>query len=192
MFSSINKLNICELNPKENINYKKIMLYRNINNKLISCFLNWMIRLPREKGLNNSGWLIPLLKNEKNFNFKQYIIKLFNLNDKNIISIFKQFLEILPNIYMKNPHLHPQTTILEKKKFFINLFINIDNKEDISLLEKIIKQKIPISNKSSYLDKELLLKFLEDNQYFNNIIQQIYYKDNKLINKINLNKIVSE
>ena len=40
MFSSLNKLNICELNPSDSEKYEKIMLFRNPYTRTISFFVS--------------------------------------------------------------------------------------------------------------------------------------------------------
>jgi hypothetical protein len=184
MFSSINKLDICEKDPKISSKYKKIFLYRDINKRTISCFLNWMISYPIEENILNYdndcidnskfGWLIYLLCKEKKFCLKNYLLL---LREDNTIELFKLFLTYLPNIYTENGHTRDQYTIVEKKKINVDTFINIDNKQEVKYLEKLINQKIVNCNKSEKDKKELLLNFIKKNKKYDNIIKEIYKRD---------------
>lgn len=184
MFSSINKLDICELQPKDNIKYKKIFLYRNPIDRAISCFLNWMIKIPEKKNVlnyanpeflnnDNVGWLIPILCEEPSFNFNYYK---YLLKKKNIIKLFKIYISMLNNIKNKNKHMHSQINILKENNFKIDIFLNIDNKKDILLLENIIQQKLSNGNMSCYKHKQRLKLFIDNNFKFKNKIYE-YYKD---------------
>lgn len=188
MYSSINELNICELNPSDSEKYEKIMLFRDPYIRTISCFLNWMIGFPKEKGIFSmsqkqiknekiSGWLIPILIKESDFDFDNYKAL---LKENNLIELFKIYIKLLSKIYNKNPHMQSQGKIIIKKnngKFNIDTFINIDKKDDIMLLKEKIKQDLPIINKSLDKDKELLKNFINKDLNYKNIIYDIYKDD---------------
>lgn len=185
MFSSINKLNICELNPKDNLNYKKIFLYRNPIDRTISCFLNWMVKLPKKKNVltyanpnflynHQVGWLLPILCKETSFNFHYYKNL---LRKNNIIQLFKMYILMLKNIKDKNEHMHNQINILKKKEFKIDIFINIDKPEDILILKNIVKEELSISNKSCDTQKNILNDFINENLKFRNKLYEIYKDD---------------
>ena len=190
MFSSLNKLNICELNPSDSEKYEKIMLFRDPCTRTISCFLNWMICLPKGRGVikmsqeqvmcdkrdpkdGGSGWLIPILLKESDFDFNNYKVL---LEENNLIELFKIYIKLLPKIKDKNDHMHSQVKII-KNKFNIDIFINIDKKDDIMILKEKIKQDLPISNKSSDKDKQLCENFINNDINYKNIIYDIYKDD---------------
>lgn len=189
MFSSLNKLKICELNPCDNKKYEKIMLYRNPYDRIISCFLNWMIRIPDTRNIinfneqeirdmcNNDmfGWLISLLIKGPDFDLNNYLIL---LKEKNIIELFKIYINLLPKIKDKDPHMQSQIKILKKQNFnIIDLFINIDKKYDIIILEEKIKQNIPKSNSSIDVDKDLCMNFLNNNTNYKKKLYDLYKDD---------------
>ena len=181
MFSSINKLNLCEKDPKITSEHTKIFLYRDINKRAVSCFLNWMIHYPIEQNILNTrdkkfkfGWLIGLLNEEENFDFNNYVSL---LKQENIIELFKIYLFHLPNIYKKNGHTRDQYTIVKKNKFNVDIFINIDNKEEVKYLENTIDQNIDVCNESEKNKKELLLKFIKENKKYSDIIKEVYKRD---------------
>jgi len=193
MFSSLNELNICEFNPSDSEKYEKIMLFRDPYIRTISCFLHWMIRFPKENGILKisqkqvlydnvvkknggsewCGWLIPLLLKESDFDFNNYKVL---LEENNLIELFKIYIKLLPKIKDKNDHMHSQVKII-KNKFNIDIFINIDKKDDIMILKEKIKQDLPISNKSSDKDKQLCENFINNNINYKNIIYDIYKDD---------------
>jgi hypothetical protein len=185
MFTSLNKLNICELNPSDSEKYEKIMLFRNPYNRTISCFLNWMIHLPKGTGViknsqeqimcedEKNGWLIPILLKESDFDFNNYKVL---LEENNLIELFKIYIKLLPKIKNNNAHMHSQVKII-KNKFNIDIFINIDKKGDIMILKEKIKQDLSISNKSSDKDKQLCEKFINNDINYKNIIYDIYKDD---------------
>lgn len=189
MFSSLNKLNICELNPSDSKKYEKIMLFRDPYIRTISCFLNWMIYIPKKNGVlkmshsqvmcdkrlpkdGGSGWLIPILLKESNFNFNNYKVL---LEENNLIELFKIYIKLLPKIKNKNHHMNSQVKIINK--FNIDIFINIDKEDDIMMLKAKIKQDLPISNKSSIKDKQLCKNFINNNINYKNIIYNIFKDD---------------
>jgi hypothetical protein len=191
MFSSLNNLNICELNPSDSKEYEKIMLFRNPYNRTISCFLNWMIRIAKEYDIikkrkiqvmcdkrdpinGGCGWLIHILLKEHNFNFNNYKVL---LKHNNIIELFKIYIKFLPKIKHMNAHMFSQVKIINDNKFNIDLFINIDNKCDIILLKDKLQQDIPITNKSIDENKELCEKFINNNINYKKIIYEIYKDD---------------
>ena len=188
MFSSLNKLNICELNPCDSEKYEKIMLFRNTYTRTISCFLNWMITIPKSNGIikmsqeqvmydkrkPGSGWLIPILLKESDFNFNNYKVL---LEENNLIELFKIYIKILPKIKNNNSHMHSQVQIIKNNKFNIDIFINIDKKADIIILKEKVKQDLPICNKSSNKNKKLCENFLNNNLNYKNIISDIYKDD---------------
>ena len=182
MFSSINKLNLCEKDPKITSEHTKIFLYRDINKRAISCFLNWMVYYPKEQNvLNitydnkfNFGWLIGLLNEQEHFDFNTYLSL---LKEENIIELFKIYLFHLPNIYKKNGHTRDQYNIVKRNNYNVDIFINIDNKEEVKYLETIIDQKIVCCNESNKDKKELLLNFIKENKKYSDIIKEIYKRD---------------
>jgi hypothetical protein len=190
MFSSLNKLNICELNPSDSEKYEKIMLFRDPYTRTISCFLNWMIRCPQKNGVlkmsqkqvmcdkrvpkdGGIGWLIPILLKESDFDFNNYKVL---LEENNLIELFKIYIKLLPKIKDKNPHMQSQVKII-KNTFNIDIFINIDKKGDIMILKEKIKQDLPITNKSSDKDKQLCKNFINNDINYKNIIYDIYKDD---------------
>ena len=185
MFSSINKLNLCEKDPKITSEHTKIFLYRDINKRLISCFLNWIVCYPINQNIlktntNNKfkfGWLIELLRNDEQFDFNKYL----SLLKEDNIELFKIYLFHLPNIYKKNGHTRDQYTIVEKNKYHVDIFINIDNKEEVEYLENLINQKIVSCNESEKHKKELLLNFIKENKKYSDIIKDIYKRDIKFL-----------
>jgi hypothetical protein len=196
MFSSLNQLNICELNPSNSIKYEKIMLYRNPYTRTISCFLNWMVRYPKIKKVFNiskeeilskknfqdqnelCGWLIPLLLKEPNFDYNNYKVL---LEKNNILELFKIYINFLPKIKNKNSHMFSQITIVKENQFNINTFINIDKKNDILIFKEKIKQDLPLSNQSANENKLLCEDFLNKNINYKNKIYEIYKDDFKFL-----------
>ena len=190
MFSSLNELNICELNPVDSETCEKIMLFRCPYVRTISCFLNWMVRVPETQAkegnlqskeqvigdANNrgNGWLIPLLLDESDFDFNTYKTL---LEENEIVELFKIYTESLPRIKNNNVHLHSQVQIVEEQKFSIDLFINIDKKAEIAVLEEKVKQELPITNESAYEDKQLLRSFLDENPNYKSMIYDVYKDD---------------
>ena len=184
-FSSLNRLNVCELNPSDSKKYEKIMLFRDPYTRTISCFLNWMIRFPRENGIlkmsqrpvmcdkREGGWLIPILLKESDFDFNNYKVL---LEENNLIELFKIYINFLPKIKDKNYHMHSQVKII-KNKFNIDTFINIDKKGDIMILKEKIKQHLSMSNRSSDKDKQLCENFINNDINYKNIIYDIYKDD---------------
>lgn len=126
MFSSLNKLRICELDPSDSDEYEKIMLFRDPYIRTISCFLNWMVREPKRNGImkmtseqviiSNKDWLILLLLKEPDFDFHHYKVL---LEANNIIELFKIYILTLPKIKTKNEHMHSQVKIVCDNKFII-------------------------------------------------------------------------
>ena len=182
MFSSINKLNLCEKDPKINSDHTKIFLYRDINKRAISCFLNWMVCYPNEQNvLNithdnkfNFGWLIGLLNEQEHFDFNTYLSL---LKQENLIELFKMYLFHLPKIYKKNGHTRDQYTIVKKNNYNVDIFINTDNKKEVEHLETIIDQKIVCCNENEKNKKELLLNFIKKNKKYSDIIKEVYKRD---------------
>ena len=191
MFSSLNKLNICELNPSDSEKYEKIMLFRDPYTRTISCFLNWMIRHPQKNGVlkmsqkqvmcdkrapkdGGSGWLIPILLKESDFDFNNYKVL---LEENNLIELFKIYIKLLPKIKDKNGHMLSQVKIVKNNKFNIDIFINIEKKGDIMILKEKVKQDLPITNKSSDKDKQLCKNFINNDINYKNIIYDIYKDD---------------
>ena len=191
MYSSLNKLNICALNPSDSEKYEKIMLFRDPYTRTISCFLNWMIRLPQKKGVlkmsqkqvmcdkrarkdRGSGWLIPILLKESDFDFNNYKVL---LEENNLIELFKIYIKLLPKIKDKNAHMNSQVKIVKNNKFNIDIFINIEKKGDIMILKEKVNQDLPISNKSSDKDKQLCKNFINNDINYKNIIYDIYKDD---------------
>ena len=169
MFSSINKLKISELNPKDSKKYEKIFLFRNPYIRTISCFLNWFITYPvKILNLNKKqamidqirdsekwlGWLIELLLKEPDFNYDNYKVL---LKENNIIELFKIYIEFLPKIKHKDGHMHSQVKIVKDNKFNIDTFINIDKEEDVKKLEKKVMQDIIKCNVSKCEYKQLCI-----------------------------------
>tara|TARA_B100000902_G_scaffold386841_1_gene430013 strand:+ start:66 stop:671 length:606 start_codon:yes stop_codon:yes gene_type:complete len=198
MFSSINKLNICKLNPSDSEKYEKIMLFRNPYIRTISCFLDWMIRIPNNNNIikmsknqvmgdkqlpkeTKFGWLIPILLKEKAFDFDNYKLLLL---ENNIIELFKIYLKLLPKIKYKNQHMHSQVNIIKDTNFSVDTFINIDKKQDIMILKEKIKQYIPINNKSCDKNKQLLSDFIKKDTFYNNIIYYVYQDDFYYLNNV--------
>lgn len=186
MYSSLNKLKICELNPQDSTAYQKIMLYRHPFNRTVSCFLNWMYQKPLQKKLfenndknllsdtNTYGWLIPILYETSEFDFDTYLSL---LNEKKIKKLFKMYIEILPKIKNKDAHMSSQIEIINLYKYKIDTYIDVDNADEIKLLEKILKQKIPKANKSKKLNKSKLMQCIEKSQKIRDGIHVIYKDD---------------
>ena len=190
MFSSLNTLNICEINPSDSEKYEKIMLFRDPYTRTISCFLNWMIRNPKKNGVlkmsqrqimcdkrgprGESGWLIPILLKESDFDFNNYKVL---LEENNLIELFKIYIKLLPKIKDKNSHMQPQVKIVKNNKFNIDVFINIEKRGDINILKEKVNQDLPISNKSSDKDKQLCKNFINNNINYKNIIYDTYKDD---------------
>ena len=184
MYSSINQLNICELNPSDSEKYEKIMLFRNPYTRTISCFLNWIIRIPKYRGVlkmsqeqvtgDTCGWLIPILLKESDFDFDNYKVL---LEENNLIELFKIYIKLLPKIKNKNGHMHSQVKIIKKNKFNIDIFINIEKKGDIIILNEKVKQDLPICNRSRDENKKLCENFINNDINYKNIIYDIYKDD---------------
>jgi len=191
MFSSLNNLNICELDPSDSEKYEKIMLFRDPYNRTISCFLNWMIRYPKKKGVlkmsqkqvmcdkrihkdGGAGWLILILLKESDFDFDNYKVL---LEENNLIELFKIYIKLLPKIKDKNSHMHSQVTIVKNNKFNIDIFINIEKKDDLMILKEKVKQDLPKGNESSDENKQLCKNFINNNINYKNIIYDIYKDD---------------
>ena len=104
--------------------------------------------------------------------------------------MFKQFIEILPDIYMKNFHTHPQKKIISDHKLNIDIYIDIDNPRDIELLKKKLDVNIPKNNVSCKKDKNTLLDFLKNNEYYSNIIHNIYKNDDDFKKNIKSNSYI--
>ena len=192
MFSSLNNLKISELKPTDSEDMEKIMLFRCPYKRTISCFLNWMINVPKQNNIfkinkkellscqtvddenKMCGWLIPLLLRETDFNLNNYKIL---LAQNNLIELFKIYINALPKIKSKNPHTESQVEIVKRNKFKINTFINIDSKSDLENFKQKIKQDIPIVNKSKNEDKEICENFINNNTDYKNIIYMVYKND---------------
>ena len=160
MYSAINQLKIIDKNPK--LTKPIIFLYRDICNRVISCFNNWCIK----KYKNKKNWLMELLFTLENFDYAKF----YNfLELKNINGAFRMFLNILRYIYKLDKHLCPQIDILINNGVNkVSHFINIENTEDIIKLEKMLNQKIPIVNKSNEEDTRILKVFLLKNKNYVN------------------------
>lgn len=186
MYSSLNKLKICELHPQDSTAYQKIMLYRHPFNRTVSCFLHWMYQKPLKTNLlgnyypdllsnkNTHGWLIPILYETSEFDFDTYRSL---LNERKIKKLFKMYIEILPKIKNKNAHMHSQIEIINLFKYKIDTYIDVDNPDEIKLLEKILKQKIPKTNKSKKRRKSKLMQCIEKSQKIRDRIHVIYKDD---------------
>ena len=189
MSSSINRLNICELDPSDSEEYEKIMLFRDPYMRTISCFLNWMIRRPIECEVNKmsleqalchqwakggAGWLLPILLQESDFDFNNYKVL---LEENNLIELFKIYIKLLPKIKDKNPHMKSQVKIVKDNNFVIDKFINIDKEGDIMILKEKVKQDIPVRNKSSDHDTKLCNDFINKSINYKKIIYNIYKDD---------------
>lgn len=178
MYSSINSLPISEYNPKPNNKCKTIFLYRSTNVRVISCFLNWCIKH------SSYGWLRKILKKRKDFDYKSFNKKLSNLNNENLISMFKQYLDILEKIFMQNDHMHPQSKIITDRKFKIDTYIDIDNENELQILKHTLNIELPHLNKSDTHHKNILCNFLQSNTKYQELINKIYHEDNILFSKI--------
>ena len=121
-----------------------------------------------------SGWLIPILLKESDFDFNNYKVL---LEENNLIELFKIYIKLLPKIKDKNDHMHSQVKVIKNKKFNIDIFINIDKKGDIMILKEKIKQDLSISNKSSDKDKQLCENFINNDINYKNIIYDTYKDD---------------
>ena len=121
-----------------------------------------------------SGWLIPILLKESDFDFDNYKVL---LEENNLIELFKIYIKLLPKIKDKNAYMQSQVKIVKIKKFNIDIFINIEKKGDIMILKEKVKQDLPISNKSSDKDKQLCKNFINNDINYKNIIYDIYKDD---------------
>jgi hypothetical protein len=177
MYSAINRLKIDEIMPKDNPQYTKVFCYRYTNNRVISVFINWCIHKYEQTilGTGNPSWLYKILSDQiSKFNYDLLVSLCSNPTNENIINAFKIFVNLLPHIYNLNPHLHPQKKIVIDNGFKIDIFVNIDNANEITKLQDLINQKIPHINVSDPIIKQLLNDFLNNNNYYQNIIESIY------------------
>ena len=188
MYSSINLLKTIRLDEiKANILIKLhknngcIFLYRNIINRVISCFINWCVNNPEKNGI------MELLYNVYEFDYS-----LFNnlIDNNNIIESFKMFIPAIKYIIDDN-HLVQQSLILkclDKDASHINYFINIDNNNDITLFENLINEKLDkINTSNNKITIELKEFLLDENNYsYINILKNIYHDDIVFFNKKNI------
>ena len=186
MYSSINKLNINELNPIDKPEYNRIFLFRESNIRIISCFLCWCIKNPREllakNGINNielNGILTKIKKHMSNNQFDFFMKKCLenDISDNNLIELFKIFLSKLPLFYLSDLHTVPQYYILLQSGMQPDMFVNCDKKQDVETLSKILGQDIPITNPSDSQHKIILNSFLKENKEAAEIINALYKID---------------
>lgn len=192
MYSSINSLENKENYPKDSPECEKIMLYRKTNVRVISCFLNWMIRDPLSKNvlamreeeiIRDNLWLIKKMCQTKKFDLNTYKILVSQLNDdQNLIHLFKIYIDLLPLFFKSDLHTVPQNNIVIESGLKVDKFINIDNPSELHLLESILEVKFPLSNPSKNEDKDLLLKFLHENISYQEKIRNIYQNDFDFVN----------
>ncbi len=187
MYSAINRLKIDEVMPRDNPQYTKVFCYRHTNNRIISVFINWCIYKYDQiiLGTDNPSWLYKILTDQTSkFDYDLFISLCSNPTNENIISAFKIFISLLPHIYNLNPHLHPQNKIVLDNGFKINIFINIDNANEIAKLQDLINQEIPHINISDPVIKQLLNDFLNNNDYYQKIIESTYCNEHLNFNDI--------
>ena len=192
MYSSINSLENKENYPKDSPEYEKIMLYRKTNVRVVSCFLNWMIRDPLSKNvlamteeeiIRDNLWLIKKMCQTTKFDLNTYKFLVSQLNDdQNLIHLFKIYIDLLPFFFMSDLHTVPQNNIIIQSGLKVNKFINIDNPSELELLESLLDVKFPLSNPSKHEDKDLLLKFLHENKSYQEKIRNIYQNDFDFVN----------
>lgn len=185
-YSSLNKLKISDLNPKNIESLQKIMIYRKTLNRIISCFCNWGIRILTIENGENS-WLFSIIKEQDLDIYKEFIYLAKNTNEENIIKQFLIFVNLLDRIYLKNEHLHPQVLILKKYKIKPDIFINLDNTMDMKYFKDLIGQDIPKSNISNNKNKDILFDYIKKNKDIESKILQIYNDDEILFSSINEN-----
>lgn len=190
MFSSLTKLEGTRVTYEDLDHYDVIFIYRHPHIRLISCFLHWGIRSPKKNKVdqqgNVGGWLLQLFEDYDDFDLEEYKIKLNDSdNDETLIEIFKEFIEVLPNIFEKNKHLNEQIKIINDYNLNIDTYINSDTEEEVNYLENILNTTFRVCNKSDQNQKQLLYDFLKVNSYYLNIVNNIYNGDLELYNRIN-------
>jgi len=188
MYSSLNLLKTIKLDDieaneliKSYKNNGYIFLYRNIIERVISCFINWCLNNHEKKDI------MELLVNVDGFDYL-----LFNnlIENNNIIESFKMFIHAVKYLIHDN-HLIQQSSILKYLDIDasnINYFINIDNNNDITLFENLINEKLEKINTSDIKIKIELNVFLldEKNISYINILKKIYNDDIVFFNKKNI------
>ncbi len=163
----------------------KIFLYRHTPNRLISTFLNWGVELPNRY----EKWLMKIFKDLKGFDLTEYETYLKN---DDIVSAFKMFLHALPHIKMKNGHIEPQYYVLTHSNYTnINVLLNTNNPNDISILERAIRRKLPVCNATNKDSQKRLIKFLRSNTKYLDLINAVYQDDAQFFSrfKIKINTI---
>ena len=189
MFSSLSKLEREKVFNNDLLEYKVIFVYRDPIIRLISCFLHWGIRSPLKKKEdqqgNVGGWLLKEFKNDLTFDLDKYNkILQEELTSESIIELFKQFIEVLPKIYMNNKHLQPQSKILQDYDINVDIYVNSDTLEDVKKLEILLKKQLRVCNRSDLKQKQLLIDFLNSNNEYLRIVKEIYEDDIELISSI--------
>lgn len=189
MFSSLTKLEGSRATQEDLDEYEIIFIYRHPFIRLISCFLHWGIRSPKKNKVdqqgNVGGWLLQLFNECDNVDLEDYKLKLDNLkSDEDLINLFKIFIEALPDIYTKNKHLNQQKKILDDNNINVDIYINSDDKEQVTHFETLIDKTLRVVNKSDEKQKTLLHDFLKVNNYYLNIVSNIYRDDLQLYNRV--------
>lgn len=176
MYSTFNNANPTDHFPfNYNVNsFEKIFVYRHTPNRLISAFLNWGVKSLKDKTGNDNG-LIMTFKNLKGFDMTEYYD---HLRKNDIVSAFKMFLHALPYIKDNNSHLLSQYRILNSVGVNkLNTLINVNNKDDVDKLEKIIKRKLQHRNASDKDMKTKLTEFLKSDTRYLDLISNLYKDD---------------
>ena len=172
--SLVNLKNNKYINLQYNFDNKKIFLiYRNIITRNISLFLSWIYKQDKNNIIN---YIIAKIRHNKELlnNFKLY------KKNKNIIELYKIFIDVLPKILHKNSHINYQNIKLNKILNLVKDKSNItfiDIEKDLTILEKEIDQKFPHKYKSEDKNKIILNNFLNNNKDYKNKLLEIYQKD---------------
>ena len=143
--------------------YKRFGLVRNPYKRLASFYFDKL-----HKSLDDSDYFVrsqriffPVLGVEKASPIEQYqALKAIDFN---------KFLELLPEIYTKNRHLHPQHWVFDNMK--IDKFLQIDNESAQQLMQ--YKLEVDLNIRANVTKKD----DLEWNPSSVKIANQIYQKD---------------